>query len=192
MSLPDKAELLRQVRNGRDHWDRKFRPANIESVGPGQESVWDYPRPPVLKAAPATIAVFLREQEIARSDKAVEMKETAGAPVPYLPPDHVRTDWLIPTDGLSVCEWKGVAVAYDLSVPGQPIVHDAAWSYPDPFDDLAQGYAKIAGWFAFYPAKLACFVGDERVRPQPGKFYGGWVTDRIRGPIKGMPGSSGW
>ncbi len=192
VGLPDKGALLRQVRGRRDHWDRSFRPAGLETAGPGQESVWDYPRPPVVVSASGTPSARIGGHVVASGDRAVEVKETAGAPVPYFPPDDVRTDWLIPNASLSVCEWKGAAQGYDLVVPGGPSVPDAAWTYLDPFDDLAQGYAQIAGWFAFYPAKLECYVDQERVRPQPGGFYGGWVTDRIRGPIKGVLGSAGW
>ncbi len=191
-NLPEKAALLRRVKASRGGWNPDFRPPGLEPAGPGEESVWDYPRPPLMAPAPAPIRVLHGDRLVAASDRAVEVKETAGAPVPYLRPADVRTEWLRPNGRLSVCEWKGVAVSFDLVVPGAARVADVAWCYPDPFDDLAEGYAGLAGWFAFYPGKLACFVGEERARPQPGGFYGGWVTDRIKGPIKGAPGSQGW
>lgn len=192
MRLPDKSTLLARAIPHRAKWDRTFRPPGLEPVGTHRESVWDYPRPPVLVPAPATIRVMLGDVAIAESEAALEVKETAGAPVPYIPPADVRTEWLEENGRVSVCEWKGPAVACDLALPTGERIADAAWTYPDPFDDLAEGYAGIAGWFAFYPARLECYLGDERVRPQPGGFYGGWVTDRIRGPVKGGPGTQSW
>lgn len=92
----------------------------------------------------------------------------------------------------TVCEWKGVAFAYDVDAGGRP-VPDGAWSYPEPLTDLGMGYERIAGWFAFYASRLdACYVGDEHVAAQPGGFYGGWVTRDLTGPIKGEFGSEGW
>lgn len=190
--LPDKAQLLGQVKPHRRAWNRNFRPTNVDAAGPGQQSVWDYPRPPVLVPPPAPIKVMLGRQIIAESSAALELCETASAPVPYLPPGDVLTDLLVANGGASVCEWKGAALSYDLVMPDGRRIADAAWSYPDPFDDLSEGYAEIAGWFAFYPGRLDCFVGHEQARPQAGGFYGGWVTDRIKGPIKGAPGSQGW
>ena len=172
--------------------ERAFRPAGAEPAGPGEESVWDYPRPPILQPAPGTLRVLCGDTVVAQSDHALEMKETAGAPVPYFPPEDVRADWLVANARTSHCEWKGIAHAYDLVLPSGERVADAAFTYRDPHDDLAEGYGSIAGWFGFYPAKLACFVGEERARPQPGGFYAGWVTDRIKGPVKGEPGSDGW
>ncbi len=91
-----------------------------------------------------------------------------------------------------MCEWKGVAVHFDIAMPGGT-VRDGAFTYPDPFDDLGQGYDRIAGWIAFYASRLdGCFIGTERVTPQPGGFYAGWVTQDLTGPIKGEPGSGGW
>ncbi len=117
--------------------------------------------------------------------------ETAGAPVPYFPPDDVQVEWLAATGHVTICEWKGAAVHFDLVAPSNRITH-AAFSYPDPLDDLGQGYGRIAGYFGFYPGKLACIVDDEPVSPQPGDVYAGWVTSRIKGPIKGGPGTQGW
>ena len=92
---------------------------------------------------------------------------------------------LLQVDGSSACEWKGIAVYYALlSDPGTPV----GWSYPDP----RQRFAGIRDYLAFYPAQLACYVDDERVRPQPGGFYGGWMTDDIAGPVKGEPGTGHW
>ena len=189
--LPDKAALLARARPGRAHWAESQRPDAIEPVGPGEESVWDYPRPPSVGPADDALRVICGDTVIAETRRALIVRETAGAPVPYFPPDDIRTDLLTATDHVTVCEWKGAAVHYDLAAGGMRIAR-AAYAYPDPFDDLDRGFARIAGWFAFYPALLDCFVGDDRVRPQPGGYYGGWVTDRIRGPIKGAPGTGGW
>ena len=192
-ALPAKDVLLARARPARRKWDDAFRPPQgVEPAGEGRESVWDYPRPPILAPAPGPIRVEADGHVVASSTGALEAKERASAPVPYLPPADVRAEWLVANGRVSICEWKGAAVSFDLTVPGGPTIPDAAWCYPDPFDDLAEGYAAIAGRFAFYPAKLACFVGDERVQPQPGGFYGGWMTRRIAGPVKGAPGTGHW
>ncbi|KPF79324.1 hypothetical protein IP88_02075 [alpha proteobacterium AAP81b] len=167
-----------------------MRPAR-EPVGPGEESVWDYPRPPLVRRGDERLRVVLDGAVIAATDRPIWVCETAGAPVPYFAPADVAAT-LVANANLSLCEWKGVAVGHDLLLPGGGRVRDAAWTYPDPLDDLGCGFAALAGHFAFYPAKFACFVGDERARPQPGGFYGGWVTERIKGPIKGGPGTGHW
>ena len=202
MPPPDKASLLARVKPHRVSWDPAFRPPGVQPAGPGEESVWDYPRPPIVAPAPGAVRVMCGKLLVAETTRALEVKETAGAPVPYLPPEDVRTDWLSANGDWSVCEWKGAAAGHDLLLPSGERIADAAWTYPDPFDDLAEGYAAIAGWFAFYPARLACFIRVdegcsgggrwERARPQPGGVYGGWVTGRIKGPVKGAPGSEGW
>lgn len=191
-ALPDKNALLEEVKWRRDKWDRDFRPDNVEPVGPGEESVWDYPRPPSVVPTQDHLRVMYGDRMVAETTRALAMKETAGAPVPYFRPDDVQTDWLMSNGKVGICEWKGASVGYDLVLPSGDRVADAAWTYPDPFEDLGQGYIDTAGWFAFYPARIACFVGEERVRPQPGNVYGGWVTDRIKGPVKGAPGTEGW
>jgi uncharacterized protein (DUF427 family) len=124
---------------------------------------------------------------IARTPRGKRVVETAGAPVYYFPPDDVRLDLLEETGRTSFCEWKGRARYWNLV--GDDPVSDVAWSYPDPVAD----FAPIAGWFAFYAAKVdEARVGDHRAEPQPGGFYGGWVTPDLAGPIKGEPGSAGW
>ena len=35
-------------------------------------------------------------------------------------------------------------------------------------------------------------VDGEQLTPQPGRFYGGWITADVVGPFKGEPGSWGW
>ena len=169
---------------------KRSRPGPDEIVvpGPGQESVWDYPRPPRVEPVADKIRVDLAGSLIAETDRALRVIETAGAPVYYLPDEDVRTDLLSPAPGSSFCEWKGSARYWNVTV-GDRFVESAAWSYPNP--DPA--FAAIQGHLAFYCAKMdGCYVGNERATPQPGGFYGGWVTSKICGPIKGEPGSDYW
>lgn len=155
---------------------------------PGQESVWDYPRPPLLEPTSQPVRVVLGGETIADSSRALRLLETSHPPSYYIPSEDVCTDVLQPTEASSYCEWKGRAIYVDLVV-GDVRSPRAAWAYPDP----AERYAALRGHFAFYPHLVdACFVGDERVRPQPGGFYGGWITDAIVGPFKGEPGTWGW
>jgi uncharacterized protein (DUF427 family) len=114
--------------------------------------------------------------------------ETASPPTVYLPREDVRFEWLERAPGRSVCEWKGAAVYWNVVVPGRPRLVRAAWSYQDP----TPPFAAIRGFLSFYPAQLACTVGGVRVEPQPGGFYGGWLTPEIAGPVKGEPGTEWW
>ena len=156
--------------------------------GPGQESVWDYPRPPRVEAVPERLRVVVDGEVLAETTRGLRVLETAGAPVYYFPPDDVRTDLLEPSPHGSFCEWKGQA-SYHRYVGGSRPVEDVAWSYVDP----SPGYEAIRGHLAFYARRVdEAWVGDERATPQPGEFYGGWLTSRIVGPIKGEPGSFGW
>ncbi len=153
--------------------------------------MWSFPRPPRVEAVPHRVIVAWGEHVIADSQRAERVLETAGAPCYYLPPGDCDVTALVRTDRWSVCEWKGVAWSYDV-VAGGKRLRGAAWTYPDPLDDLGCGFARIAGWFAFYATDLVCTIDGERVTPQPGGFYGGWVTRALTGPIKGVPGSGGW
>jgi uncharacterized protein (DUF427 family) len=114
----------------------------------------------------------------------VRVLETASPPTFYIPPDDVERERLVPVRGRSHCEWKGEARYWALEPDGEPV----AWSYPDPYPE----FAVIRDWLAFYPGRVECRVDGERVRPQPGRFYGGWITDELVGPFKGEPGSEGW
>ncbi len=166
--------------------------SEIVVPGPGEESVWDYPRPPRVEAAPERVRVDFAGRTIADSARALRVVETAGAPVYYIPRDDVAMDCLEPAAGWSLCEWKGIARYWDL-VAGDRRSEAAAWSYPDPLTDLGQGYERLRDHLAFYPGRVdTCWLDDEPVTAQPGGFYGGWVTPRIVGPIKGLPGSEGW
>jgi uncharacterized protein (DUF427 family) len=165
-------------------------PAGVEPVipGPGQESVWDYPRPPRVEPIPERIRVVVGGVEIASSDGAMRVLETAGAPVYYVPRGDARTDLLAPSSHMTQCEWKGDATYWSVTVEGRSI-DNVAWSYETP----KAGFETITGFLAFYAARVdEAWVGDERATPQAGGFYGGWVTGRIVGPMKGEPGSAGW
>ena len=169
-------------------WTGEERPPFAEEPGPGERSVWDFPRPPVLEEVPGTVVVEHAGVEVARSDRALRVLETASAPGYYIPPDDVRTDLLREAPGTSHCEWKGRAVYFGLVVEGEG-VERAAWAYPDP----TPRFERIRDHLAFYAGRVdRCLVAGEEVRPQPGGFYGGWVTPDLVGPIKGEPGSSGW
>ena len=113
--------------------------------------------------------------------------ETASPPSLYVPPQDVRMDLLARAQGASLCEWKGSATYWSLRIDGHE-VPNVAWSYENPFADFTQ----IGGYLSFYPSKLECHLGAHRVAPQPGGFYGGWVTPEIVGPFKGEPGTGGW
>ncbi len=156
--------------------------------GVGQESVWDYPRPPRVEPVPERIRVVVDGVDIADSSRALRVLETAGPPVYYLPPADVRMDLLTPTEHTSYCEWKGRASYYTLRL-GDRVIHNVSWTYHAPLP----GYESIRDYLAFYAGLVdEAWVGEERATPQPGRFYGGWVTSRIVGPFKGEPGSSGW
>lgn len=155
---------------------------------PGQESVWDYPRPPRLEDVSQHIWIVFNDVIIADTNRAKRVLETSHPPVYYLPPDDIQMEYLRQNSHRSFCEFKGMAGYYDLDVNGKQ-VQNVAWFYPDPVPQ----YAGLRDYLAFYPSKAdACYVGDERVRAQEGDFYGGWVTDSIVGPFKGSAGTWGW
>ena len=144
------------------------RPGAAERVvpGPGQESVWDYPRPPRVEAVPERLRVIVDGEVLADTTRGFRVLETAGAPVYYFPSTDVRMDRLVASAHQSVCEWKGDASYYRYAA-GDRAIENVAWFYPDP----KPGFESIRDHLA---------------------FYGGWVTSRIVGPIKGEPGSHGW
>ncbi len=165
---------------------------SIERItpGPGQESVWDYPRPPRVEPVAERLRVIVDGHVLADTTSGRRVLETAGAPVYYFPPTDVSMDRLAASAHVSRCEWKGMAGYFRYVGPdGHRTIDDIAWSYPEP----DPGYESIRDHIAFYAGRVdEAWVGDERATPQPGGFYGGWVTSRIVGPIKGEPGSSGW
>ena len=164
----------------------KERPPHAEEPGPGQESVWDYPRPPALVRCDSLVEIGNREQPLASTQSALRVIETASPPTYYLPPDSVDQAQLVRAQGSSFCEWKGEATYWALADdPGREAI---GWSYEWP----SERFAAIEGHLSFYPARIACYVDSERVQPQPGAFYGGWITSRIAGPFKGAPGTGHW
>lgn len=160
------------------------RPPFAEEPGPGQESVWDYPRPPALVTCDKSVRVLAGDKVLAETTQAYRVLETASPPTYYIPMGDVNLEALMVVSGSSYCEWKGAAIYWALASGDEAI----AWSYPDP----TETFASIRDAFGFYPGRVACYVDDERVRPQPGLFYGGWVTDEIVGPVKGEPGTGHW
>lgn len=156
--------------------------------GPGQESVWGYPRPPRLEPVTARLVVVLAGETIADTTRGYRVLETSHPPNYYFPRDDVVFDALERTEGRSFCEFKGRAHYYTVRA-GDRIESDAAWGYDAP----SMAYASLAGHVAFYAGRMdACFVDGERVTPQPGGFYGGWITSKVVGPFKGGPGTRGW
>lgn len=156
--------------------------------GPGQESVWDYPRPPRVEPVGKPVRVELNGVVIAHSETALRVLETASPPTIYIPKLDVATECLEPAIGTTFCEWKGWA-SYFHAVVGDVRARKAAWHYPKPRDD----FSALCDHIAFYAGRVdACFIGDERVKPQGGRYYGGWVTVGIVGPYKGEPGTEGW
>ncbi|MFS0893551.1 DUF427 domain-containing protein [Microbacterium sp. 179-I 3D3 NHS] len=154
----------------------------------GQESVWDYPRPPRVEPVPKRVTIRLGGEVIADSRDAVRVLETSHPPVYYLPLADFATGALLDATGASFCEFKGAARYFDVR-GGSTVRPGAAWNYPHPepgFDVLADRVAVYAG------PMDECTVGGEAVTPQPGGFYGGWVTSWVVGPFKGVPGSHGW
>lgn len=164
-----------------------MRPRRIEP-GPGQESAWDYPRPPALEPTVAHLVVVLGGETVADTRRGYRVLETSHPPNYYLPPDDIAPGVLVPAEGASFCEWKGRARYHTVRAGGREEVA-AAWSYDAP----SPRFAPIAGYVAFSPARMdACLVDGEVVVPQEGGFYGGWITSRVVGPFKGGPGTRGW
>ena len=159
-----------------------------DPAGPGQESVWKYPRPPRLEDFTGSITIELGGQVIASTTRAWRVLETSHPPTYYLPRDAFVAGALRPTTGASWCEWKGRATYFDVVAPGR-VAARAAWTYEHP----TAVFQPIAGAIAVMAAQVdRCTVKGEEVIPQPGGFYGGWITSWITGPFKGVPGSLGW
>lgn len=156
--------------------------------GPGQESVWDYPRPPRLEDSSKHIQVIFNGVVIADTHRAKRVLETSHPPVYYIPLEDMQTQYFTPTPRSSFCEWKGQAAYYTITV-GEQTAENVAWFYPNPTDR----FAAIKDYVAVYPSRMeACYVDGEKVAAQPGDFYGGWITADIVGPFKGGTGTWGW
>ena len=159
-----------------------------EPIAPGQESVWDYPRPPVIRPSDEQIVIVLGGVEICETNTSLRVLETSHPPTYYLPRTAFLDGALVPARGRSFCEWKGEASYLDV-VGGDKVATRAAWYYRDP----KPAYAALRGHVAVYAGAMdRCLVDGELVVPQPGGFYGGWITSAVTGPFKGVPGSQGW
>jgi uncharacterized protein (DUF427 family) len=155
---------------------------------PGQESVWDYPRPAILQDTNKHIKVIFNSIVLAETNQAKRVLETSHPPVYYIPSADIKLEHLIATEKKSWCEWKGLSQYYNVTVDNK-YVNYAAWRYIDP----SPNFVAIREYYAVYPNLMdACYVNDELVTPQPGNFYGGWITSDIVGPFKGGAGTWGW
>jgi uncharacterized protein (DUF427 family) len=183
------AQTPRWLQAARDQWRWRGQERPAFAVEPlaGQESVWDYPRPPALAADTREVVIRWGMREIARTRQAVRVLETAHPPSFYLPWGDVDLKCLQAAAGGSICEWKGPARYWSL-VDGERRLPNVAWSYPEPL----AGAEVLADRVAFYAHALDCTVGGAKVLPQPGAFYGGWITPELVGPFKGEPASGGW
>ncbi len=179
----DRPAWLQRARDGWNHRGEQ-RPAFAEEPGPGQESVWDYPRPPAVVPDGRAVEVTDAQGLVASTDRSVRVLETSHPPAFYLPPESVTPGRLERVAGTSHCEWKGAAEYLAIAGTNEPV----AWRYPDPYTE----FADHAGWISFYPDRVSCTVDGERVRPQAGGFYGGWITNEVVGPFKGEAGTTGW
>ena len=179
-------DLPAWVRSARNQWVNTGarRPSFAFEPGPGQESVWDYPRPPAVVPDGRRIEVVAPDGALAVTTDSVRVLETSHPPSFYLPPDHVLPGRLVRTLGSSRCEWKGQGEYVAIEGTTDTI----GWRYPEPFPE----FSAYAGWVSFYPDRVTCIVDGEVVRAQAGGFYGGWITTEVLGPFKGEPGTAGW
>ena len=163
-------------------------PFKREKPGPGQESVWDYPRPPRVEASSRRIRIVFNGETIADSTRAMRVLETSHPPAYYIPKEDVQMDKLTRTSRRTMCEFKGAATYWTVTV-GNRSEENVAWTYETP----VPAFEPIKGYVAVYPARMdTCYVDDEQVKAQEGDFYGGWITSDIVGPFKGAPGTWGW
>ncbi|AFY70432.1 protein of unknown function DUF427 [Thalassoporum mexicanum PCC 7367] len=155
---------------------------------PGQESVWDYPRPPRCEDTDKHIQIIFNGETIVDTRNAKRILETSHPPTYYLPPADINMAYLEQTDQTSFCEWKGRSIYYSLEVNGKQAIN-VAWAYPNP----TAGFAQLKDHIAFYAQPMdACLVDGQQIIPQPGGFYGGWITPDVVGPFKGEPGTMWW
>ncbi len=156
--------------------------------GPGQESVWEYPRPPKLESFSGHVRVVLNGEVIADSNRSFRVLETSHPPTFYIPVADFKEGVLLETAGSSFCEFKGQAHYYDLK-SGNKVARRSAWGYKEP----SKGFEQLIDTVSVYAHLMdACYVNDELVQAQEGDFYGGWITSKVVGPFKGAPGTWGW
>lgn len=159
-----------------------------DPVGPNQESVWDYPRPAICEQTPRHIQIFHRGIQLVDSTSGWRTLETSHPPTYYIPTSDIAMEYLKPNPRRSLCEWKGQARYFDIVVADERI-EGGAWSYPAP----TASFQAIKDYVAFYPNPLdQCLVDGQQIIPQPGQFYGGWISQYEAGPFKGGPGSQFW
>ena len=146
----------------------------------GRESIWEYPRTPIIRSANRHIQVIHDNTNIADTTRALKVCENGHPPSYYLPPEDVRMELLVPCERKTFCEWKGIATYFDVVVAGHKLA-EAAWSYPEP----RRGFESIRDFVAFYPRLFdTCMVDGEEARPEPRPFYGGWITSDLEGPFR--------
>lgn len=165
----------------------EIRPEERIPPGPGQESVWDYPRPPTTERSTRHVKVLFNGEVTAETERAIRVLETSPAPTYYIPPEDVRRNILEKTATRTRCEWKGEAHYFDVC-GGSRVAHEAAFAYPEP----TEAFDELHGYIAFYPDKVECRVDGERVRPQAGGYYAGWITHEVVGPFAGAAGEEGY
>lgn len=157
-------------------------------AGPGQESVWGYPRPPRVEPTSERVVVRFGGEAVADTTSALRVLETSHPPAYYLPRSAFHEGVLLPAPGLSYCEFKGEAHYLSVSAGGD-LIESAAWFYPEP----QAGYELLRDYVSLYPGRMdACLVDGELVEAQAGGFYGGWITSRVVGPFKGDQGTEDW
>ena len=162
-------------------------PVRVEP-GPGQESVWDYPRPPALERTDSHLVVELAGVVVADTRRGWRVLETSQPPAYYFPPEDVRLDLLVPSLHATFCEWKGQATYRSIRV-GDRVATDAVWLYERP----TPRFEPITNHLAFYAQRVdRCTVDGEEVQANDGAFYGGWITSKVVGPFKGGAGTAGW
>jgi uncharacterized protein (DUF427 family) len=143
-----------------------------------REDIREYPRPPRTESSSEHIIIEFAGEVIADTRRAIRVLETGHPPSYYLPPEDVRVEFLERVPNLSTfCEWKGIANYYSIRV-GDRTSDEAGWCYADPAPD----YREIRHFISFYPGRVDRITVDgEVVRPEPGDYYGGWITSRIVG-----------
>jgi uncharacterized protein (DUF427 family) len=155
---------------------------------PGQESVWDYPRPAIWEPTPKQLKIVFNGVTIAETTNGKRVLETSHPPTYYFPAQDVKLELLQKNASTSTCEWKGRCYYYDLQV-GDRVLKSVAWNYLEP----TPPFVELKNHFAFYPRPMdGCYVDGELATPQPGNFYSGWITQDIVGPFKGEPGTMFW
>lgn len=173
-----------------EKWRRlkRKKPTEIIKPGSGQESIWDYPRPPKIELFTHRIRVEFAGETIADTTRSYKVMETASPPCYYIPQEDINMNYLIRSTHRSQCEWKGSASYWSVKM-GEYSSENAGWSYSAPWE----GFEGIKDCIAFYAGRVdACYIDEEKVGPQSGNFYGGWITSNIVGPFKGEPGTEFW